>query len=96
MVPSWRSSVYLGSVGYGPGHGPRPRFPLLRPLKEEVRSELNVGMLCIFLHHHLPVVFLGLLSGFLQHCHQWFHWGLDAFWIDGHPGLAESGIAIDP
>lgn len=96
MVSSWRSSVHLDSVGYGTGHDTRSRFPLLGPLEKEVRSEPDVGLLCILLRHHLSVVLLGLFLSLFEHRYQRFHWRLDAFWTDGNIGVSKSGIAPDP
>ena len=96
MVSGRRSSVHLDRVRYGPGHDTRPWLPLLRPLEEEVRSELDVGLLRLFLRHHLPVVFLGLFLGLFEYWYQRLHWRLDAFWTQGNFGVSESGFTADP
>ena len=96
MVSIWGSSVHLDSVGDGLGHDTRPGFPLLGPLTKEVGSEPDVGLLRIFLRHHLPVVLLGLLLGLFEYRYQRVHRRLDAFWTDGNFGVSKSGFTSDP
>lgn len=50
-----------------PLHGPRPRFPLLRPRPQEIRPLPHVGSSILKRSRNHPMVLLGLLPRLLIH-----------------------------
>ena len=73
MVPIRRPSIHSSIRRHGPPHDPRPRLPLLRSRPPQVGTLNDMGLHGLLLHHHNPMVFLGLLSRLQFHRHKRVH-----------------------
>lgn len=57
---------------------------LLRPSSEKIRFVTAMALRHVYCSRILPVVFLGLLSGFLTQCRK-VHWRTGQLWFEGRP-----------
>ena len=64
MVPIWRPSLHHCRIMHGATHDSGPRISLLWSCTTKVRPLNDLGMYGFFLSHCLPVVLLGIFSGF--------------------------------
>lgn len=76
MVHIRRPGIHHHCLCNGPGHDSRSRFPLLWSCTKKVGAEHDLGLYGLFLHHHIPMVLLGLLSGILTIRDERIHWRL--------------------
>ena len=74
MVPIRRPGLYHRGFGHGVGHDTGAWLPLLWSRTEKIGSIDDLGLYGLILHRDLPMVLLGLFSGFLSLGNKWFHW----------------------
>ena len=73
MVLVWRPSLHHRGFGHGGGHDTWSRLSLLWSCAKKVRSEYDLGLHELFLHHHVSMVFLGVFVGILSPGHERIH-----------------------
>ena len=73
MVPIRRLGLHHNMFLHGPNHDPGHRLPLLRPRPPQIRVNHDLGRHGLLLHHHLPMVPVGLQPGLLQQRHLRLH-----------------------
>jgi len=74
MVRPRRPSLPHRGFGHGGGHDTRPGLPLLRPSTKKIGFDDDMGLHGKLLRHHVPMVFLGLLSRLFSAGHERLHW----------------------
>lgn len=84
MVHLRRSVLHHRGLGHGGGHDTGPGFPLLRFGPPKIGTEHDLGLYGFILRHHLPMVLLGLLAGFLRSSDQRLYWQPRTFRFDQH------------
>merc|ERR1712230_143848 len=92
MVLSRGPGLHSCLFRYGLGHGTGPGLPILRSCSTQVCPVYDLGVYGFFLDHYLPMVFLGLLSGFQRIRNQRIHRKLRTLWSDAHSWNAISWI----
>ncbi len=80
---------------HGAFDDPRPGLPLLRPRKTQECTEYDMGMHGFLFRDNLPVVFLGLQFGVLQHGDEWIHWQPEPLRYDEDACCSVSGKSFN-
>ena len=93
MVSVRRPGLHHRGFGHGVADGAWTRIPLLRAGKTQIRPVDDVGVHGSGVCHYVPMVFLGLLVGFLSDWTKRIHRRSEAFWPDEHAGESQPWLA---
>lgn len=88
MVREGRFGLHHHRLGDGVGHDSRTGFPLFGSGPKKVGLEHDLCLHGFLLHHHLPMVLLGLFVSLQRYRHERIHWRSETLWSYEYPGGA--------
>ena len=93
MVQHGRLGLHHCGLGHGGGHGARPRLPVFGSCSKKIGAEYDHRVHGLLQHHHLPMVFLGILAGFFGSSDEWIHRRSESFWLDQYARCPQRWIS---